>query len=163
MYARTRKRFLNKKAVTEVTSFILITMLVIIASISAYTYSKDAIDKKIANMDLGNSKSYLKKIHYNLLEIKNFNGATFGIDISFNKGLLVFNGSNIVYQSLIKYSGSDYCFTQVCYGSSNGYEKTYINLSSPYVFDKNLSLTPGNYLIIFKNIKNESKIEISIR
>lgn len=160
---RVFSRKSDKRGVSEITSFVLLTLIVVTSSIFAYTYSKGSIDRKFIRMDIDNAKSYFKKIHYDLLEIKNFEGATFGMDISFHKGVWIFEGSNLYYQSENKYVGSDYCFTEVCYTSRSGFEMAYINLSSGYVFAQNFTLTPGNYMLIFKNVKNESKVEVYVK
>ena len=38
----------NKKAISEITSFVLITLIVVVSSTMAYLFSKNLIDEKIA-------------------------------------------------------------------------------------------------------------------
>ena len=148
----------NKKAFSEITSFILILSLIVVTSIIAYTYSTKMIDEKLIETDLKNAKNNLKKMS----QIQNFNTASFSTYINFYKGQYNFTSNQIYYQSLSRYSGEHYCADQICYESNNGFEKVYINLTTPYTLQENFSLSPGNYYISFKNIKNESKFETQI-
>ena len=151
----------NKKAVTEITSFVLITLLVVIAASSAYLYSLDQIDDALIVNDRENMIKYIKKINYKITQIQNFNGETTNLNVAFNKGEFGFLGNTIFYESEVKssISGSN-CFDNICYSSPNGFEKIFFNLSNSYYFDQNFTISPGSYNLVFSNNKNESKIKI---
>jgi Na+-transporting NADH:ubiquinone oxidoreductase subunit NqrC len=148
----------NKKGFSEIISFLLILFLVVLVSIVAYKYSLDLIDERVAQMDMQNSINNLKNIKYNIEEIQNFNTATFSININFNYGEYIFENNRILYSSVEKYSGDDYCINDICYTQDGGFKIVYLNLSNSYTFQQDFSLSSGSYYISFKNLKNESKI-----
>ncbi|MFW6009303.1 MAG: hypothetical protein ACOCP8_08585 [archaeon] len=148
----------NKKGFSEIISFLLILLLVILVSIIAYNYSLYMIDEKIGQMDIQNAESNLKQIKHNIEEIQNFNTATFSVNINFKYGSYIFEDNQIFYYSNRHSSGEDYCINDICYIQSEGYKIVYLNLSNSYNFQENFSLSPGSYYLSFKNLKNESKI-----
>lgn len=152
----------NKKAISELLSFILIILLIIVASTSAYLFSDNYLNDKISNLDYNNMKLNLNKMDYLINNIQNLDSSSSSIGISFSKGELSFENNQVKYQSLVSSSG-DLCLDTICYKDNNGFDLLYINLSNSYNFDKNLSLTPGNYILSFKNLKNVSKIKIYLK
>jgi len=156
--------FLNdKKALVEITSFVLLTLLIVIASSSAYIYSNKLIDKTISKNDRDNAENYIKLIKEKIDLISNFEDATSSININFKKGELNFKDNQVSYQSLERYYGETICFDDICYEEVEGFEKIYFNLSSPYIFTQNISMDSNLNKITFKNIKNESKIQVIIK
>lgn len=153
--------FNNKKGMSELVSFILITFIVVVFSVSAYVFSKNFIDDSIISIDRNNLVNDFKKIQLKIDSIKNFNDATFTYNLDFSNGLLVFNGSSVHYMSFKEFGiGTASCFENLCYDSVDGFEKIYFELDDSYIFNNYLSLNPGNYNLIFTNIKNETKISI---
>jgi len=153
----------NKKAISEITSFVLITLIVIVSSTMAYLFSKNLIDENLAELDGKNMEIYLKKIYYETNEISSFDGSSISIPISFKTGQLVFVNNMVYYQTLNSYSGSDYCFDILCSQNKEGYERKYVNLTTPYQFSNNLTLDSGTYILLFKHLKNESKIIVTFK
>lgn len=154
---------LSKKAVSEVTSFVLITLIIVVASTTTYVFSKNLLDSNLADLDNSNMEKYLLKMHFAIIEISSFEGSSVSIPINFKTGELTFSGNNISYISMSEYSGVDYCLDIICYQNNGNNEKKYINLTTPYTFSQNISLTPGAYTILFKHIKNESKITVTFK
>ncbi len=150
----------NKKAFSEITSFALITMLIVVSSIVAYTFSTSLLDDNINEMDLINMKNSFKILNYKFSEITQFDDSSFSINLNFNKGLLSFNSNQMYYTSLVDYNGATFCENGVCSSGATGSEIVSLNLTSPYVFYENFTLNPGSYVILFKNVKNESKIRV---
>ncbi len=153
----------NKKAISEITSFVLITLIVVVSSTMAYLFSKNLIDENLAELDGKNMDIYLKKIYYETNEISSFDGSSISIPITFKTGQLVFVNNMVYYQTLNSYSGSDYCFDILCTQNNDGYERKYINLTSPYQFSNNLTLDSGTYILLFKHLKNESQIIVTFK
>ncbi len=153
----------SKKGVAEVTTFVLLTLLIVVSSIVSYTFSRSILDERVAKIDLDNFDSYMKKMSIKISQIQNFDDSSVGLEISFNKGELNFEDNRIYYTSLVEYVGNNYCFDDICVENINGYERIYTNLSNSYIFRDNLSLIPGSYLLLFKNYKNESKISVTFK
>lgn len=153
----------NKKAVSEITSFVLITLIVVISSTAAYLFSKNLIADNLAELDSKNMNIYLKKIYYETKELSSFDGSSLSIPITFKTGQLIFVNNSLYYQSQNAYSGGDYCFEILCTQNKVGFERKYINLSNSYNFANNLTLNPGTYTLLFKHIKNESKISVTFK
>jgi len=148
----------NKKGFAEITSFALLTLVVIIAATTAYTFSKSILEKNIIDQDKKNMEIQLKKLSQKLDSISNFQDSTTSMDISFNKGKLMFKDNQVLYQSQNQYGGGEFCINIVCTKSQNELEVLYINLKSPYNFAANSTFTTGSYTFTFTNLKNESKI-----
>lgn len=153
----------NKKAISEVTSFVLITLIVVIASLSAYVFSKNMISDNLSDIDNKNMNIYLKKMYYSTSEITSFDGSSLSFPISFKTGQLIFVNNSVYFQTQSVYSGTNYCFDSLCYLNNSGFEKKYFNLSNSYQFSTNLTLNPGTYTIMFKNIKNVSQISVTFK
>lgn len=155
--------FKKKKAVSEITSFVLITLIVVVASTTTYVFSKNLIDNNIADLDTSNMEKYMKKFYFDINEISSFEGSSLSVPISFKTGNLIFVNNSIYYESMSEYTGSDYCLDITCYQNNGGYEKMYINLTGSYKFKENITLSPGTYTLLFKHLKNESKISITFK
>lgn len=154
----------NKKAVTEITSFVFLTFIVVVISMSAYFILQNVLNDNLATFDRNNAEIFLKKFDQKSKEVMSFDNTSGVIEFSFTKGNLEFQDNQLIYQSLVKYDDSNTtCFNGICYFAINGYERFYYNLSSSYVFENNLSLVPGNYILMLTNIKNGKKINVKIR
>lgn len=156
--------FNNKKAVTELVSFILLTLTIVVACIFAYFFSKSYLDDNLEKFDRDNMEIFLKKFDQKTQEILTFDDSKISLNLYFRKGLITFNDNQIYYQSLSEFSSDlNYCLDNICYLNNGGFERIILNLTSPYVFYTNFTLTPDSYLITLKNIKNENKIEITFK
>jgi len=153
---------LNKKGISEVISFVLLTLVVVVASTSAYFFSTNLIDNSLSKNDLGNSKIYLEKMTYKIDSIMNFQDSSTSMNLEFNSGRFYFQGNQIYYQSTLEYLGNNFCFAKICVENIGGFERKYFNLSNSYVLKNNFSLVPGLYKLTFSNIKNESKLLVRI-
>ena len=153
----------NKKAVSEIVSFVLLTLLIVTASTTAYIFSKEVIDKNIAQNDLMNTKKNIKILLEKINKYKNFDQTSFAHKLEFSKGILKLENNQILYYSLNEYNGNNYCFENLCYKNNQGFEVVYANISSSYMFKNNITLSPQDYTLMFTNIKNESKISILLK
>ncbi|MCA9459669.1 MAG: hypothetical protein KC550_03930, partial [Nanoarchaeota archaeon] len=106
--------FVNKKGVTELTSFVLLTFLITVASTSAYVFSKNFMDDNLAVLDLDNMDSYLSEFSQRSGEIMNFQDSQTLINVEFKTGELSFSSNQIKYQSLVEYEGDEACFSVLC-------------------------------------------------
>ncbi len=154
----------NKKAVTEITSFMFLTLIVIVVSFTAYFALNNYLNDNINTFDRNSAEIFLKKFKQESTGIMSFNNATTTMSFSFTKGILKFNGSQISFQSLVLYNdNSTVCFNDICYESDGSSERLYYNLSNGYSFSDNFSLIPGNYFLSLVNKKNENEIQIKVR
>ncbi len=153
--------FKNRKALTEVLSFVLLTLIIIAASVSAYIFSKNQLYNSLSNFDLERMDSNFNQVYYNLDSIQSFDNSQVSNYFVFNYGTLEFVDNQLRYRSMVEYyNDSGFCLLNVCSISDNGYEIIYFNLTNGYSFKENLSLLPGRYALGFRNLKNESKIQI---
>jgi hypothetical protein len=154
----------NKKAISETTSFILLTLLVVIFSSIAYFFLNDQLEESNAVIDRNNMEKNLKKFDFISRNIIAYDNSTISIPISFNSGALAFSGNQLIYQSEVVYEDTIVeCFDSICYVGSNGFERIFINLSSSYSFSRDFSLNNGDYILILTNNKNDSEIKVSTR
>lgn len=154
----------NKKAVAEVTSFVFLTLIVVVISLSAYFILQNVLEDNLAVFDRNNAEVFLKKFDQKSIELMSFDNTSVIMDFSFTKGNLEFTDNQIIYQSLLKYDeNTTTCFNGICYYAINGFERFHYNLSSGYIFNNNISLTPGNYVLMLTHIKNGKKIDVKVR
>jgi len=153
----------NKRGVSEITSFVLITLIIVFASSISYIFSKSLIEDSISKLDKDNLRNDLLFMKDKLNLIQNFDSSTSSYALSFNVGELNFSGNNVYYQSLEKISASSICLEDLCYQNVLGFERMYFNLSNSYTFSNSLTLPPGNYLISFKNLKATKQIKIMVK
>lgn len=164
MFYGSNKLFMNKKAVTEITSFIFLTLLVVTMSLLAYYILTGILENKVSEFDRNNMEDLLNKLDYKLTKLQSFENSSLSFPINFRSGTLVFSGNQIRYNSLISYENEeDYCFSDLCYVSTNGFETIYFNLSNSYIFNSNFSLVSGTYNLFFINSKNDGEIKVVIR
>jgi len=153
-----------KKAVTELVSFVLITLIIVVASTGAYVFSKNILEEDLIEIDIINMKNYFGVFNQKIREIQTFNNASIVVDFSFKTGEVKFVNNQIRYMSLFEsVGGVGYCFDYLCYDYVGGYELTYMNLSNSYSFSKNVTLSPGKYTVVFKNLGEVNEIEIKIK
>ena len=156
--------FFHKKAVSELTSFVFITLIVVIASISAYAVSRTYLNDSLSQLDRDHMDLYLKKVRWQMLDLTAYDNATKSLSIEFKTGQLVFNDTNISYQSLQRYNSNfTSCFDNECYASVAGFERISIGLPSNYRFTSNFTLNPGSYLLIMTHDKDGGRIDVSYR
>lgn len=137
----------TKKAVTEITSFVLITLLVVISSSLAYYFSKDMLDEKTYERDLVAMEQFFKSYDRSLSSSFFYNNSQMVHMVKFSFGQLIFEGSFIKYQSLVTSKGiGDYCEGVICYNSTGEFEVISLNVS-PYVFSETISLIDGSYVL----------------
>lgn len=155
--------FSNKKAVSELISFILITLIVAIISSVAYLFANNLLETNAQELDEDKMESVLRQFAKHSSEVQAFDGTVSSITFSFNSGLVYFNGDAIIYRSLARATDSETtCFT-ICYTSNEGYSTLYYNLTNNFTFDKNLTLSPGEYIVTITNNKNASELILSFR
>jgi len=153
----------SKKAITEIVAFTLLTLIIVVASLAAYYFSTDQLEKYSYKIDHDQINSKLIKTSFLINSITSFDNSQKTIEYSFKTGELKFNSNQIIYQSQMTSNlNSSFCKNLICADNNNGFEILYINITSPYKFESNFSLIPGNYLLSFKNIKNESKIQVKL-
>jgi hypothetical protein len=156
--------FHGKKGVSEITSFMFLTLIVIVVSFTAYFALSTYLDESVNTFDRNSAESFLKKFKQETIGIMAFNNASTSMRFSFTKGLLKFNGSQVSFQSLVPYNdNSTVCFNEICYLSDGSSEKLYYNLSNGYSFSENFSLIPGDYLLNLVNKKTQNEIQIKVK
>ncbi len=154
----------EKRAFSELTAFVLITLFVVLASISVYFYAKSALQNNLEEYDRNAMEQTLKAAYVHIENIKRFDQATVSFPLHFSKGLVIFNETSLIYQSLKALPDNNtLCFSSLCYEGFGGSERLFFNLSDSYNFSQNFSLSPGYYYITFKNEKNTSLINVSFR
>lgn len=155
--------FNNKKAVSELISFILITLIVAIVSSVAYLFANNLLETNAQKLDEDKMESVLRQFAKHSSEVQAFDGTASSITFSFNSGLVSFNDNAIIYRSLARASDSETtCFT-ICYSSTEEFSTLYYNLTNNFTFDKNLTLSPGEYIVTITNNKNASELRLSFR
>jgi hypothetical protein len=154
--------FSNKKAVSEIITYVLVLSIIVISSIIVYTYSNEKLNEKINDLDYNNMYFYLKKAKIIISEIDDFEGSTKSLFLSFKSGLLKFENNQIIYISNLNYE-INFCDFDLCEYVKNQSQILYTNISSGYTFKENISLEPDLYQVIFINLKNESKIKVVIK
>ena len=154
----------GKKAISETTSFIFLTLIIVLFSSIAYFFLSDELDENAAQIDRNNMEINLKKFDFVSRNIMSYENSTISFPVSFKTGSLIFNHNQLLYQSQVRYEDTNVnCFDSLCYYGSNNFERIYITLPYPYRFANNVSLGAGNYILIISNLKNESKIKINTR
>jgi hypothetical protein len=153
----------NKKGLSEAISFLLITLLVAIVALLSYSFASNFLNSEISILDRNKMEANLKKIDIKINELDDFQGELDYIAINFKEGELLFENNQVRYNSLANYESDEtYCIKNICYESINSFESIYFNLTPPYTFKNNIFLAPSQYIIVFENLKNESKIKISL-
>lgn len=150
----------SKKGVVEILSFVLITFLIVVASLTTYIFAKSYVETNVESFDLKAMENQLKVYDRKIQQISVFNGSQTSIYTDFKSGVLSFEGDSVIFRSLVKTTQQEeVCFSSLCYFNDDGFESVKLNISN-YSFDRNLSLRPGDYIINFKHNKNENTIEI---
>ena len=86
-----------KKAVTELVSFVLITLIIVVASTGAYVFSKNILEEDLIEIDIINMKNYFGVFNQKIREIQTFNNASIVVDFSFKTGEVKFVNNQIRY------------------------------------------------------------------
>lgn len=150
----------SKKGIAEILSFVLITFLIVVASLTTYIFAKSYVETNVESFDLNAMENQMKVYDRKIQQILVFDGSQVSVDTEFKSGLLLFQGDSIIFQSLVRTTQqNEVCFSSLCYFNDDGFESIKLNMSD-YEFDRNLSLRPGNYILNFKHNKNDNKIEI---
>jgi len=69
--------YIGKKGISETVSFVLITLLIVFASITSYTYSKSMIEDKVLEHDSKNMERDMKLFLEQINKHKNFDKSSF--------------------------------------------------------------------------------------
>ncbi len=152
----------NKKAISDLISFVLLTFLVLTSSLIAYSFSKNFFDEKINERDSKYIENFFKKIYSQLDNLAKRDGSFLVVPLNFDSGLIKFNGSKITYYSLVKSDTSEICIDNLCYGSNLGYEVLSVNFNE-FVFEDNFSLVPENYNLGFSFNKSSSIMSVFLK
>jgi hypothetical protein len=164
MYNKTNFNFKKtKKAFVEITSFALLTSLILVLSLTTYVFVKDILDDKIISLERDSIESNFKKLNLELQKIQNFPGSSMSYPFNLKKGILVFSNTSIIYYSLVDFNSLDsICFDNLCYSSQAGFEILTLNLNTPFTYKEKFTLRPENYQLIFTNIGG-NKIETKFK
>ena len=142
----------SKKGFIEVTSFALLTSLILVLSLTTYVVVNNILDNKIISLERENIELTFKKLNIELQNIQNFPGSSMSYPINTKKGVIIFTPSEMKYYSLVEFkSSSPICFDNLCYNSNGGFETLALQLDAPYTFKSNFTLSPENYQLIFTN------------
>lgn len=143
----------NKKGLVELTSFALLTLLILVLSLTAYLVISSILEDQLANYERNIINSQLKKLNIELTQIENLQDSSFTTPLTLQKGVITINKTAITYNSLIEFTSSEKtCFEQLCYNSKNGFETISLDLSNNFTFKQSITLKPENYIITFTNI-----------
>ena len=153
----------NKKGVTEIVSYLLLTFLVVIISSITYFFAQDYITSIQQEQDFEHMEVHLKKISLLMNGITSFDGDASTYFLSFTQGQLELRGSELIYASKVPYSGSSTCLTHLCYESRNGFEIIILNLPEDYTFTQNTRILPGSHFIHFEHYKEGEKVHVSLK
>ena len=153
----------DKKGVSEIVSYLLLTLLIVIISSATYFFAQNYLEEFQQEEDAKMMPTHLKKIAYTIDEIKAFDNQQDTYFISFNTGQIETNGSSLQYVSLVPFNDESVCLRTICYDSRKGYEVSSITLSNNYEFAQNISLTPGEYFIQFSHNKEDKEIDITLK
>jgi hypothetical protein len=164
MSDKTRINFKkSKNAFVEITSFTLLTSLILVLSLITYAFVTDLLDDKIISLERDTIESDFKKLDIELSQIQNFQGTSIYFPINLKKGTISFSDSQIIYYSLVDFDSSEsICFENLCFNSNGGFEIISLNLTSPFSYSQNYSISPSNYQLIFTNIGG-NKIEVKFK
>lgn len=150
----------NRKALSEITTFVLLTLLIFVSSISAYLFSENVLEEEFNKLDLKNLENFLFKTKFKINSISSYEDSSFRVFLNFNFGKVHFKNNQIYFISQNQYDGKSYCFDFLCYESFNGFEKVFVNLDNGFVFEQDFDLISGEYLLDFVVLKNEKKIRV---
>ena len=81
----------NKKAVSEVISYVLLTLLVATISVISYNFAKSYLGNEQVAQDTKNMEIHLKKLYFKVSEIQPISRGSFSYDLSFDTGLFEFH------------------------------------------------------------------------
>ena len=153
----------NKKGVTEIVSYLLLTFLVVIISSITYFFAQDYITDVQQEQDFEHMELHLKKIAFLVNGITSFDGDSSTYFLSFTTGQIELQGSDLIYASEIPYSGSSTCLTHLCYESRNGFEIIRLPLPGNYSFTQNTRILPGSHFMQFTHYKEGDKVHVSLK
>lgn len=158
MYKQT-----TKKGFVELTSFTLLTGLILILSISSYLIISDILNSKIEESQKSYIATTFKKLDLEISQISSFTGSSFSYPLNLEKGVLHLKNDSIMYisETLIG-SNNSVCFENICYGEISGYESTKLLLENSFIFKNNLTLTSQNQILIFTNLGG-NKLDVKIK
>ena len=153
----------SKKAVSELVSFILILLLVVIASTIAYIFASNLLDEREAQYNEQRMESLLKRFNAQTQNILAVDQRATTLQLDFTRGQVTFQGNQIIYTSLARFDGLPYCLGVLCFESGGGgFTIISTNVSETQQFSSTQVLGPGSYLILLQN-QNESEIRIEVR
>lgn len=157
--------FKGKKAISEITAFIFLTLLIVSGSTAAYFYSQGIIEDSIHSQDKEYMESFLRNLNYKIENSLNFHGETFSTPINFQSGTFVVRDNQVYYQSHTTFEQEEsVCVDGVCHVASGGNERLYFNLTQPWEFSDNLTLIDGgSHILTFELKENVSEIKVYAR
>lgn len=153
---------LNKKAVSELVSFTLLTLLVAITSVSSYYFVSTSFEEITRENDYTSMKLFLETSQENLPKLLNYDQSSEIYFISFQKGAFIIQENSLQYQSELPFNSQSICIENFCYQNINGFERLKVNFSK-FNFTSNITLIPGSYMMQFISNKNNSELLINIQ
>jgi hypothetical protein len=152
--------FKNKRGMSELISFALLTLLVVITSLTSYLYAKSAFEDASIERDYEFMKNFLIKLDSKSDSLSYYDSTVSSEFISFNYGQLLFENSTLSYQSLIPITSESLCIDSFCYLNAGGFERLQVSFDR-FNFSSNFSLLPGKYHLKFEYLKNSSEVFVS--
>ena len=152
----------NKKAITEITSFVLILLVLTVITLGVYLYVDSELDGQIAQQDLIKVEKQFIKFSKILTFLENHPRMRESLVVSFNKGDIFITNSTIRYISEIKQEYNSTICVDLCYESYLGYDSFFINMTNTNLINLEEKLIPGTYLIsaMYDNSSNTYEIII---
>jgi hypothetical protein len=150
----------NKKGVSELVSFALLTLLVVITSLTSYLFAKTTFQDAAIERDYEYIKNFLVKIESKSDSLTYYDSTVSSEFISFTYGQLIFENNTLSYQSLIPIQSDDLCIDSLCYLNKGGFERLQISFDR-FNFSSNFTMLPGKYHLRFEYHKNVSEVLVS--
>ena len=150
----------NKKGISELISFALLTLLVVTTSLSSYLFAKSSFESATLERDYDAMKQFLKGLNSKSTSLTYFDSSITSEFISFDSGQLIFENNTLSYQSLFSTTSSDICLDNFWYLNAGGYERIQIQFDK-FNFSSDFSLLPGIYKLRFEYQKNISEMIVS--
>lgn len=153
----------SKKGVVEILSFVLVTAVIVVASLSTYIFAKSFLEKNVAELDRSNFENKLVLLEQKINSINTFDNSQTFLNIEFKTGSLFFQNNQIIYSSFVETSSnSTFCLDNICSYVVDGFETLSLDIS-PLQVNQDFLLNPGNYNLFMRFQKNDSTIHITFQ
>ena len=152
-----------KKGITEVTSYVLLTLLIVVISTIVFLFSQGYLEQVRADASYESMENQLKQVGVLFEKNSHFDRSGFSYYFSFEEGALLLEDNEIKYISLKSYEGEEECVSLLCYRSEGGAEVIAFELPAGFSFSEEANIMPGSYTMYFELDKNEGEYDFYLR